>query len=348
MLRNCIFFLADVLGINVLFRRINARKVRVLMYHGVSSDALPTFYWTHLNADMFRWQMAHLKRHYSCVKASAIGTWLNEDAEVPLNAAVVTFDDGLRNIYTDARPILKEHGLNAICFVLPELSRENAIIWPNAIYDVILNTRAEHLDLSDFGLGTISLTEDANQRAETARLLSGELKSWPDARRRELMKKLLDKYRPDESPLTERFRLMTLSEIRELALSDEFQIGIHGSSHSILSTMPRQRQQEEIMRALNELKELSIDAVPVFAYPNGRPEDFNRDTIEILKELSFDTAFTTSEGMLNRTDDGYRLARIPVGADTSKSEFKARLSGFFYFLRRLVKGPNINGGDSHG
>ena len=112
----------DLLGLNTLFRRLNTDKVRVLMYHSVTSRPLPSYYWTRLDLDKFVWQMQYLKRHYSVVSASELLAENELDTGGTKHRVVITFDDGLENTYNEAWPVLRTHNLNAIVFVLPEHS----------------------------------------------------------------------------------------------------------------------------------------------------------------------------------------------------------------------------------
>lgn len=333
-----ILAVGDLLGLNLLFKAINSEKIRILMYHGVSSTMLPTFYWTLLDLNKFAWQMKYLKRHYNVVRAVSLLEKEREQTGRMKNGVVITFDDGVRNVYTKAWPILKNLGLPAICFVLPALSKAGRAVWTDGLYSLLMHTSHKEIDLTNYGLGKLSLNAGQGERAKVIRELSNSLKSWPHERRTQLLEHLFSNYSSGENTIHDQLNLMTVEQIIELSRSDEFQIGPHTGTHPILSTLSPDDQANEIKTSIDDIVHWGIEPAPIFAYPNGRKEDFNEQTVEILKKLKIKAAVSTIDGLHDRTDDMYYIRRIPIGADISKWEFKARLSGFFYFLQRMTGG----------
>jgi len=80
----------------------------VVMYHDVESD-------------MFERELAFLKSNkYETITADALVAWLNGQAgRLPERPIVLTFDDGHTSLWTDAYPLLKRYGYQAIAFVCP-------------------------------------------------------------------------------------------------------------------------------------------------------------------------------------------------------------------------------------
>jgi len=336
LILHIVYILADLLGINRLFCRRNAGKIRVLMYHGLATGTLPTFYWTHVEVERFRDQMAYLKRHYQVVSPSVLMSESGADsggAEVPV---VLTFDDGLETVFSKAWPILRDFKFPAVCFVLPELSETGQIMWTDLIYRLFINTDTDSIDLTEFGLGQVEFgSRSPDELAGKAFDIAAGAKTWPHERRMRLLA-YLNRHcpLPDNVPV-DGFRLLTIDQIGQLAKGEEIAIAPHSNTHPILSTMNPAKQEEEIKAALDKLSEWQIPWIPLFAYPNGRRQDFNDDTVGILKAHGFKAAVTTEEGFYQPGTDCYRINRIPIGADMTLPEFKARLSGFFYYLQRI-------------
>lgn len=332
LIKNLLFGIADLIGLNHLFRLFTAGKHRALMYHGVSAEGLPTFYWTHLALSEFEWQMQYVKKHFHVMRTSDLLVELEQGGVTHSPSVVITFDDGLANVHSEAWPVLKRMGIPAVCFVLPSLSEGNQMIWPNLVYRAVLGSANSRADLEKLGIENIAEGFFDKDPGALAARLSQKLKTLPHHERQHFLAGLNAPSEQFEKPLTSQLRLMTPAEIEELAKSEEFEIAFHGSRHPILSTMSADEQRQDIARAIEDLGNWSIPTIPVFAYPNGRPEDFNEDTVKILRDLGFRAAFTTEDGLIDDNDDRFRLKRIAVGADTSRSEFKARVSGLFYFL----------------
>jgi peptidoglycan/xylan/chitin deacetylase (PgdA/CDA1 family) len=129
---------------------------------------------------------------------------------------------------------------------------------------------------------------------------------------------------------------MSLEEIKELSESGEFEIGPHSQTHPILSGLDGKDQEKEIDTCLAALRTRQIPYIGLFAYPNGRPEDFNEHTIEVLRSKGFQAALTTIDDHRTPQTDRFRIPRIAIGAGISRWEFKARLSGFYYSLKHIA------------
>lgn len=95
--------------------------VPVLVYHSVAQQhAGQTGEQRELDVDSsaFRQQMDLLARgHHTVVSFADLVDALVGRAELPAGAVVITFDDGWKDQFTQAFPILKEHGYTATFFV---------------------------------------------------------------------------------------------------------------------------------------------------------------------------------------------------------------------------------------
>lgn len=323
------FLLADIIGLNRWFRGRNKDKIRVLMYHGVTTAPPPFFYWTQLPLDKFRKQLDYIKKYYHVTDPGLLG---GKDFN-GINSVVITFDDGLRNVYTEARPELTEKKFKALLFVLPELSTNDDIIWPDKVYELLYNCGEKIIDLGDFNFGVVDLTTDF---ASVVKKIITDLKGRPYNDRLAVIEYLQDTFGDRINKKIEAFRLMEKEMILNLARDDHFEIGLHTNRHPILSTMTAAQQEREIIEPVAELKKWGIEPLMVFAYPNGRSCDYNETTVDILKKHGFKAALTTVDGLYDPgRDEPFHIRRIPVGANMSMAEFKARLSGLYYFVRKL-------------
>ncbi|WP_139990560.1 polysaccharide deacetylase family protein [Paenibacillus paridis] len=93
-----------------------SNQVAVLMYHDMApspkSDGI-------IAADRFERQMQLLKdNEFQVISMEQYTSFMLEDATVPNNAVLITFDDGYESFYTYAYPILKKFGYPAVNFVI--------------------------------------------------------------------------------------------------------------------------------------------------------------------------------------------------------------------------------------
>ena len=100
-----------------------ANALPILMYHGISDDVEngAAYYKVNTAPAIFERQMRFLKeRGYQTVALNEAVRWLNRREPVEPKRVVITFDDGYRNFYTHAFPILRKHGFTATMFLPTE------------------------------------------------------------------------------------------------------------------------------------------------------------------------------------------------------------------------------------
>lgn len=324
-----LLFFCDRLGLNRYFRARNSDKVRILMYHAITEEQYHPVYWLAVHIEKFRAQMRHLAKCYAVVPASAL---LDTPTATCKGQAVITFDDGLENIHTVARPVLQEFNFPAICFVIPGLADKQAEIFTEAIFNLVMKTTHPLFDLTEFDLGRWELPADTNERAEAGIALNRVLKKQPREKVADIQSYLFDKYAQDQE-LSSPFKLMTVDQIKQFASEVNFEVGAHTDDHIVLTSLSPPEQRDQIEASTRKIKDWGIAASGLFCYPSG---GFNDATIAILKQVGIKGAVTTTDGLHAPADDRYRMKRISIGADTTIYEFKARLSGLYYLLIRMM------------
>ncbi len=91
----------------------------ILQYHHVAADTPKS---TSVTPSEFRMQMQHLKDlGYKVVSLDRLINQLKNGEPLADNEVAITFDDGFANVFTNARPILKEFGFPYTMFLGPAL-----------------------------------------------------------------------------------------------------------------------------------------------------------------------------------------------------------------------------------
>jgi peptidoglycan/xylan/chitin deacetylase (PgdA/CDA1 family) len=107
------------------------RPVPILMYHSISDEpepGVPAYYQTNTSPAVFRQHMQFLAdQGYRTINLDQLVSWLTKGGEVSAfqdfsfsafpKPVVLTFDDGFRNFYTDAFPVLQNHGFTVTVFL---------------------------------------------------------------------------------------------------------------------------------------------------------------------------------------------------------------------------------------
>ena len=114
------------------------RRFLVLCYHRVNDDAHPFF--TGIPVALFRRQMEALRRHFTVLPLAELAERARRK-DLPRNGVAVTFDDGYRDNYTNAFPVLRDLGLPATIFLTTDSLDRNALLWHDRVFDAFHRTR---------------------------------------------------------------------------------------------------------------------------------------------------------------------------------------------------------------
>lgn len=128
MFRSDSFFTLFLFGFIRKFFPLSYDHIPILMYHSISTpqETLSHPYFeVNTSATMFRMHMEHLKTYgYSTV---GLETFNNASLKKPRDKRVIiTFDDGFKDFYTEAFPILREFGFTATVFLPTVFSKSES------------------------------------------------------------------------------------------------------------------------------------------------------------------------------------------------------------------------------
>src|SRR5581483_3984847 len=88
--------------------KLNRSKVRILMYHRVTNELGPSDApYNAVSLVNFDRQMSCLANDYNVITLDDLVSHFKQNKSLPENSAIITFDDGFRDNYLNAFPILK-------------------------------------------------------------------------------------------------------------------------------------------------------------------------------------------------------------------------------------------------
>lgn len=238
---------------------------------------------------------------------------------------LITFDDGYRDNYSDAFPVLRRHGVPATFFITTGFLDKPRLAWWDEVAWLIRSSHREQIDFRPWMAEPIRLSETTRERSiRTVQLV---FKSLSGNRTEEFLGALAEATGSGRFPGRDASEMwMTWDMVREM---DEagMEIGGHTVNHPILSRLPADEQLREIRESVERLRTELGSPVRAFSYPNGDRGSFNDDTRSGLRSAGIDFAFSYYGGYRTFDQwDPFDIRRVPVESGTSLSLFKGMVA----------------------
>jgi len=328
-------------GTDRLFRHLNRDRLLVVMYHGVTRHSYHPPVWTQLPLPVFRSQLEFLSRHYQIVSLSQVVRALDQGEPLPERAALITFDDGLKNNFSVAFPVLKELGLPAAIFLTVDLIGGPDMLWFDELYLLIRQAGADGVTLEIPGTAA-QLHYQAGELWEAYVACVEEAKRDGCQMRRELLERLRRRVPLEQERYLADFGLLDWDEVREMERSGLIGFGVHTATHRILSELEEHELADEVLAPRKRFaEELGVEPES-FCFPNGRPGvDFAPMHQEYLRSSGYLCAFSTGRDLFDQiSGDRMAITRIPAGNDgcSHPDYFRLNTSGALRPLRFLRRG----------
>lgn len=247
------------------------------------------------------------------------------------NIAVITFDDGYRDNYIYAFPILKKYQIPATIFLVTGYIGKDKLFWWDKIEYIIYHTKKREINIPNFS--KFFLTND-KKKLYCFLFLLKKFKKMTD--------NLRDKHINELQNIccvripTDLGKKMILSwdEIREMQ-NNEISFRTHSLTHANLINMNLEKAEKEISESKAMIDEKLKADVRSFAYPYGS-KFYNHDIIKLLEKNGFICAVTTSERIINKSKfhNLYSLPRISAG--NYFCSFTIKASGIFSDFNNIL------------
>jgi len=263
--------------------------------------------------DLFERQIAHLKQHYTTLTL-AEAVYRLRARDLPPRSVAVTFDDGYRDNFEHALPLLKKYGVPATFFVVTgALDGKNRFLWD----EVVSRVRQIHHEGT---AGALLRESTPGWLAERLRLLeSGEPPETTGERivrdmnrsrmcEREAGLKVLRDATPGDRGHADP-PLLSWDEVREMRRAGML-VGAHTVTHPFLDELDPATARNEIRESIRTLEERLGEPVSLFSYPRGRFKEFVKP---FLQESGIEAAVTTETGRNAPGVDPYELRRLDAG-----------------------------------
>ncbi|MFN3681844.1 MAG: polysaccharide deacetylase family protein [Nitrospira sp.] len=327
-------------GVLQLLQRIMLRRrAVVLMYHRVLTEEEMAVTASHpaivVKRETFAAQMEVVKKRFHVMTVDEFVERMERRIPFEDSSCLVTFDDGWKDNFTHALPILRRFQIPSLVFLPMNFIGGTRLFWQERLTWLV--KRAIE-----------AIERDQTRRSQLASILApiglAALLEKQSYYTDSLVHDIVRKNKTiDVALLNETINQLTLLlnvELDELLQTDDFldwdqvkmmaecdvAFGGHGMEHRILTAMPVVEAIQEIYETKKMLDARLNQAASTFSYPNG---DWSPEIAKLVEKAGFRAAFTTEPGFVRCDDDRFAIHRINIYEHDTKTIplFLARIVG---------------------
>ncbi len=320
--------------------------VTVLMYHGVLDDVRadnqPRLSKFNITQSAFANQIRYLGNHCNVISTDDLLCGRNLSRR--RRNVVITFDDGYRNNFLNAYPLLRQAGLPALVSITTGFVQDQKPLWNDILEWAIRKSRLDHCEVTfnnihthaslatpaartDFYNWAMHTTVgiDQSQRTLFIDAIVAALKVAIDTE-----KIMAD---PDFAPLV-------VADIKQLGADDRIEIASHSVSHFNLTKLNTPQLSREIAGSREIIENMTGRPCRVFCFPGG---NYNQTCLQMLAASGYRIGMT-SELATYAYRPGKALKRMGRFCITTRhgdmSLFRDLIDGYliksYYKVRKLA------------
>jgi len=282
-------------------------KCTIIMYHYVRNmheTEYPDI--KGLIIKKFVQQLSYITQNYAII---AIEDYIDfvKGKKIPKSSCILTFDDGLKDHYLNVFPILRDKKIPACFFPITQPLTELIVPCVHKVhflldkigskifaekFNQILKTDFSHL----FDKFFVDNKAIKNRKYRWDTPLTANLKyniaKMPEREKIDILARIFTKYFKNESKFCGELYL----SFKDMRTMEEggMSFGGHTHTHPMLSCLTAAEQADELKKSKEILENNLRTKIRAFAYPYG---DYNRDTVNILKDNGYVCAVTTDVGV---------------------------------------------------
>ena len=306
------------------------RRLTVLAYHRIADPNVPGFDTFEPNVSAtpvaFAAQMDFIQRRFNVVSGSDLVAWIQGQQSLPPYPALITFDDGYRDNYDHAWPVLQQRSMPAVIFLATDhIGQPSPFYWDLAAH-CFYHTGQNEADLPLVGR---QQRHDEEGWAVVMRNWLSGLKELADREKWAAVRQLpqaLGVSLPEDAFAGLH---LTWEHVRTM-VAGGVEMGAHTQSHPILTRVPLEQARIEITDSKSRIETEIGRPITTFAYPNGLRADFGPAVQSLLAQIGFKVAFTLMPGPMRLAElrrEPMAVRRVFIGHRDTLSRFAAKVMG---------------------
>ncbi|RUM94601.1 MAG: hypothetical protein DSZ28_02335 [Thiothrix sp.] len=258
--------------------------------------------------DTFLSHIRFYKNNFKLISTKDLEHLIKTGEVINSRFALITFDDGYIDNYSNAYKILRNEKVPATFYVPTSYIGSAITPWWDEIAWMIRNTLHDSVKIGQWK-SPVPIQQnniDASIRAVLLEVKKTYKMSMDDI----LIQ--LRKAMECQLEVSQEALFMSWDHLREMQ-AHGMRIGSHTHSHEILSHVGIDSQYLELKKSKEILEKELNDTISTFAYPVGRSDTYTKETIQALKSCGYTHAFTQLLGVNKRPNKNcFELRRFPV------------------------------------
>lgn len=260
-----------------------------------------------LDVALFKEQLLYFQKHYQFITAKELVDAIYNGGELPPKALLLTFDDAYLDHFTNVFPLLDEMGVQGIFFAPVKAIMNHEVLTVNKIHHILavcetklgelLGQLKRMLAPWEGYVGVKTFDEYFAELAVANRWDPKEViffkrmlqTALPLPLRTLIANQLFEQYVTSDEVAFSQELYMSEVQLKCMARNGMV-IGSHGYDHFWLSSLAREKQEEELCKSLKFLHNIGVDDETLsIGYPYG---SYNEDTLTLACEMGFKLGFT--------------------------------------------------------
>jgi peptidoglycan/xylan/chitin deacetylase (PgdA/CDA1 family) len=298
-------------------------KILILSYHRVVPENLidmncqmPGMYISYQSLDL---HLQWLKKNTNIILLDQVIELINLQQPLEFSYCSITFDDGWKDNYQYAFPILKSNQTPATIFLIGQNLHETKPLTWFVLFDLILNLK--NIPDNFTGINEFDrLISKTRYRLDKARIIINFLRSLPYEKYQLISNRVISYYFSEYNieHYISKYQHLSLDEVVEMSKGN-ISFGYHSYSHPMLVHLPLKDLIQEI-KTPKVLLDKSINFNHTFCFPDGK---YNEIIEKVLINNSYIGAVNLEKGFNCYLDNPYRLKRINIhqGSSSSLADF---------------------------
>jgi peptidoglycan/xylan/chitin deacetylase (PgdA/CDA1 family) len=296
-------------GVLRLAAGIHGSGAAILMYHSVRED--PSSQADSLgeivhSQRVFQGQMELLASEFHPLSLDELATLLRASEKIPERSVVVTFDDGYRDNFEIAMPILNRIGIAATFYVTVGCVEKSRPPWPIPVRFALRTTRRKTWKDPSSTLWPLETDAERERAFGKACEYCCKLSGVPQ----EALVRAIETELDAGSPPGSEQLMMDWDEIRKLTEQGHI-VGSHTLSHPNVAQLPTVDVPVELANSRACLEKQLQRPVKHFSYPcPALSPHWNEQTIQECRRAGYETAVVTDGGLVRKCDNPLCLRRV--------------------------------------